>query len=76
MVQVLGINHKLHVRKILVSREKLRPLNQQEEKYKDIVLNEVRTIVQLCSVFISLGTISPMLRISLSFIVIDFISSL
>lgn len=49
MVQVLGINHKLHVRKILVSREKLRPLNQQEEKYKDLVLNEVRALF-VCSV--------------------------
>jgi len=31
MVQVLGIKHKLHVRKILVSREKLKPLTAAEK---------------------------------------------
>jgi hypothetical protein len=31
MVQVLGISHKLHVRKILVSREKLKPLTAAEK---------------------------------------------
>ena len=40
MVQVLGINHRLHVRKILVSIEKLRPLSQKEEKERGSVLSE------------------------------------
>jgi DNA repair exonuclease SbcCD ATPase subunit len=31
MVQVLGIKHKLHVRKILVSREKLKPMTEAEK---------------------------------------------
>ena len=44
MIQVLGMHHKLHVRKILVSREKLKPLTQQEERYKESVLLEVRLI--------------------------------
>lgn len=37
LVQVLGIKHKLHVRKILVSREKLKPLTLQEMRLKEIV---------------------------------------
>ncbi len=32
MVQILGIRHKLHVRKILVSREKLKPLSEVEKR--------------------------------------------
>lgn len=31
MVQVLGIKHKLHVRKIMVSREKLKPMTEGEK---------------------------------------------
>jgi hypothetical protein len=31
MVQVLGIKHKLHVRKIMVSREKLKPMTEAEK---------------------------------------------
>ena len=42
MVQVLGISHKLHVRKILVSREKLKPLSEQEMRMKDTVEREER----------------------------------
>jgi len=37
LVQVLGVKHKLHVRKILTSREKLKPLSQQELKQKQVV---------------------------------------
>ena len=42
MVQVLGISHKLHVRKILVSREKLKPLSEQEMRMKETVEREER----------------------------------
>ena len=42
MVQVLGISHKLHVRKILVSREKLKPLSEQEMQQKETVEREER----------------------------------
>lgn len=38
--QVLGINHKLHVRKIIVSRENLKPLNQREMEMKVVVERE------------------------------------
>jgi hypothetical protein len=41
LVQVLGIKHRLHVRKILISREKMKPLNQQEQFKKDFVEQEV-----------------------------------
>lgn len=60
LVQVLGVEHKLHVRKILVSREKLKPLNEQEKKMKAIVEHEemadalrngVRAIPDLQTVF-------------------------
>ena len=40
LIQVLGIKHKLHVRKILISREKLKPLSQQERAMKDAVERE------------------------------------
>lgn len=40
MVQVLGMKHKLHVRKIIVSREKLKPLSEQEKFIKDQVEQE------------------------------------
>jgi hypothetical protein len=33
--QVLGITHKLHIRKIMLSREKLRPLTDMERKQKE-----------------------------------------
>jgi hypothetical protein len=41
LVQVLNIKHKLHVRKILISREKLKPLSQQEMQFKASVEREV-----------------------------------
>jgi hypothetical protein len=50
LVQVLGIKHKLHVRKILLSREKLKPLSLQELKQKEAVQLEVSG----CRVFFSL----------------------
>lgn len=34
------MKHKLHVRKILLSREKLKPLNQREQRDKEIVERE------------------------------------
>jgi len=40
LVQVLNIKHKLHVRKILISRDKLRPLTLKEKKHKEIVERE------------------------------------
>jgi hypothetical protein len=43
LVQVLGIKHKLHVRKILLSREKLKPLSLQELRNKDVVDTEDRS---------------------------------
>ena len=42
-MQVLNIKHKLHVRKILISRDKLKPLSQQEKKMMQAVEIEVRT---------------------------------
>jgi hypothetical protein len=42
LVQVLNIKHKLHVRKILISREKLKPLSQQELREKEAVEREDR----------------------------------
>lgn len=41
MTNVLGIKHKLHVRKIIVSRERLKPLNEQEKSLKEQVEREV-----------------------------------
>lgn len=40
LVQILNIRHKLHVRKILISREKLKPLNQQEMQQYQFVAAE------------------------------------
>jgi pimeloyl-ACP methyl ester carboxylesterase len=40
LVQVLGIKHKLHVRKILISRERLRPLNERERGLYDQTMVE------------------------------------
>ena len=40
MVQVLGITHKLHVRKIMVSREKLKPLTEAEKQRQSAVARE------------------------------------
>lgn len=45
LVQVLGIKHKLHVRKILISREKLKPLSQQELRNKEVVEREEKADV-------------------------------
>ncbi len=42
-MQVLNIKHKLHVRKILISRDKLKPMSQQEKKMMQAVEIEVRT---------------------------------
>jgi len=44
LVQVLGIKHKLHVRKIMLSREKLKPLSQQEMRNKAAVELEVNIV--------------------------------
>ena len=43
LVQVLGVQHKLHVRKILLSREKLKPLSEQERAAKAEVEYEVQS---------------------------------
>ena len=51
MVQVLGMTHKLHVRKIVVSREKLRPLNEQESAIKQQVEREVCLELHVCEGF-------------------------
>ena len=40
MSEVLGMSHKLHVRKVIVSRNKLLPLDQQETIQRDAVLHE------------------------------------
>lgn len=40
MADVLGVSHKLHVRKILVARNKLLPLSQQEQLQIDAVEHE------------------------------------
>merc|ERR1711871_1422994 len=40
MTDVLGIDHQLHVRKIVVARDKLRPLNERELDQKHAVLHE------------------------------------
>mmetsp|Transcript_14029 Transcript_14029/g.20968 ORF Transcript_14029/g.20968 Transcript_14029/m.20968 type:complete len:526 (-) Transcript_14029:127-1704(-) len=37
LVQVLNIKHKLHVRKIIVNREKLKPLTMQEKRMQEAV---------------------------------------
>jgi hypothetical protein len=42
LIQVLGVSHKLHVRKIMISREKLRPLTKEELAKKELVEAEVR----------------------------------
>ena len=34
LAQVLGMEHKLHVRKVILARDKLRPLSEQEKKMK------------------------------------------
>ena len=41
LVQVLGVSHKLHVRKIIISRERLRPLSKEEMTQKQQVEAEV-----------------------------------
>lgn len=44
LIQVLGVQHKLHVRKMIVSREKLKPLTKQEIIQKEIIEHEVSFI--------------------------------
>ena len=44
LIQVLGVTHKLHVRKIMVSREKLKPLSEQEFNNKEKVEHEVLSL--------------------------------
>jgi hypothetical protein len=41
-IQVLGVSHKLHVKKIMISREKLKPLSEQEQLYKEASIQEDR----------------------------------
>jgi len=43
---VLGIEHKLHVRKVLLARDKLRPLSEQEMLKKAAVVSEEKSIAQ------------------------------
>ena len=38
LVQVLGIRHKLHVRKILISRERLKPLTEKELEVDNVYM--------------------------------------
>eukprot|EP01038_Epipyxis_sp_PR26KG_P011234 gene11234-15074_t len=40
LVQVLNVKHKLHVRKVLLSRDKLKPLTSKEKAMKEIVDEE------------------------------------
>lgn len=40
LVHVLGMEHKLHVRKIIIARDKLRPLSEADIVKKTIVLQE------------------------------------
>ncbi|KAJ1455661.1 hypothetical protein M885DRAFT_483301 [Pelagophyceae sp. CCMP2097] len=40
LVQVLGMSHKLHVRKVLLGRDKLKPLSEQDVLKKAVVLRE------------------------------------
>ena len=40
MVDVLGIDHQLHVRKIVLARDKLRPLSEREVTQKQTVRHE------------------------------------
>jgi ankyrin repeat protein len=54
LVQVLGIRHKLHVKKILISREKLKPLSQQEMLQYQTVVTENRN-KKLCELLLLRG---------------------
>jgi len=38
------MEHKLHVRKVLIARDKLRPLNEQEMLKKAAVLHEEKSV--------------------------------
>lgn len=40
LVQVLGMEHKLHVRKVILGRDKLRPLSETDHVKKALVLRE------------------------------------
>merc|ERR1711871_337531 len=46
MRDVLGVEHELHRRKIVVARNKLRPLNEQEIEQRDTVLREEGATLQ------------------------------
>lgn len=46
LIQVLGIKHQLHVRKILLAREKLKPLTRQELAQKNAVELEEKADAQ------------------------------
>lgn len=43
MMDVLGMEHKLHVRKVVLSRDKLKPLSEQEFRKKQIVHHEEKS---------------------------------
>lgn len=59
LVQVLNIKHKLHVRKIILSRDKLKPLTKQELANKEYVEQEVRiTSLKLLILFLFYGIVS------------------
>ena len=58
LVQVLGVSHKLHVRKIMISREKLRPLTKEEVEQKERVEAEVIH----CCVFLSFWRLTNILQ--------------
>ena len=40
LMQVLGMEHKLHVRKVILARDKLKPLDQREAMQKAAVITE------------------------------------
>merc|ERR1719240_2205016 len=46
LMQVLGMEHKLHVRKVILARDKLRPLSEQEKIMKAAVTHEEAAIQQ------------------------------
>lgn len=46
LAQVLGMEHKLHVRKVLIARDKLRPLDEQEMLKKAAVQHEEKAAAE------------------------------
>ena len=40
LMQVLGMEHRLHVRKVLIQRDKLKPLNAREHQQMQVVQSE------------------------------------